>query len=385
MNLRLANWEESLDKKAADEYNALRRSLLRKDGFGLFFVRCSPVVGETIIEKVKQDIPQKKIKVLRLKKSIDNLYDLIENKADNEKIDILFISGLEHSLYEYEKNKFSDNSYERYSYSWRGIPRILGYLNLQRELFRDDFKFSFVFLIPSFAINYFINRAPDFFDWRSGLFEFIPNQKIINQINFDNFSQCTPEQCKWEILELEAIAKERDLTTEERANLAYKQFLFSMKSEEYENAIEYIDQYLEFNSNDRVWTLRGLALVRLERFEQAIASYDKAIELEPDNERAWIELGFALVQLERLEEAIASYDKAIELKPDNYEAWIRRGLVLGKLERLEEEIESYDKAIELKPDDAQTWFYRGITLVQLGRSSEAIESYDKAIQYKYQR
>ena len=190
MNLRLANWEESLDKKAADEYNSLRRSLLRKDGFGLFFVRCSPVVGETIIEKVKQDIPQKKIKVLRLKKSIDNLYDSIENLAANEKIDILFISGLERSLYDYEKTKFPDNSYERYSYSWRGIPRILGYLNLQRERFRDDFKFSFVFLIPSFAINYFINRAPDFFDWRSGLFEFIPNQKIINQINFDNFSQC---------------------------------------------------------------------------------------------------------------------------------------------------------------------------------------------------
>jgi superkiller protein 3 len=31
-----------------------------------------------------------------------------------------------------------------------------------------------VFLVRSFGLNYFIHRAPDFFDWRSGVFDFEP-------------------------------------------------------------------------------------------------------------------------------------------------------------------------------------------------------------------
>ncbi|BDA65900.1 hypothetical protein CAL7716_000660 [Calothrix sp. PCC 7716] len=49
-----------------------------------------------------------------------------------------------------------------------------------------------------------------------------------------------------------------------------------------------------------------------------------------------------LGQLGRFEEAIASYDKAVEIKPDFYEAWNNRGNALRNLERFEEAIISYD-------------------------------------------
>jgi superkiller protein 3 len=51
-----------------------------------------------------------------------------------------------------------------------------------------------------------------------------------------------------------------------------------------------------------------------------------------------------------LEEAIASYDKALEIKPDFHEAWNNRGNALDNLGRLEDAIASYDKALEIKPD-----------------------------------
>jgi tetratricopeptide (TPR) repeat protein len=57
-----------------------------------------------------------------------------------------------------------------------------------------------------------------------------------------------------------------------------------------------------------------------------------------------------LRNLGRLEEAIASYDKALEFKPDSYEAWYNRGYALGNLGRGEEAIASYEKALEIKPD-----------------------------------
>jgi len=62
----------------------------------------------------------------------------------------------------------------------------------------------------------------------------------------------------------------------------------------------------------------------------------------------------ALEALQRYEEALASYDKAIEIKPDNYYAWQNRGSALGYLQRYEEAIASYKKVIEIKPDDGMT-------------------------------
>ena len=59
----------------------------------------------------------------------------------------------------------------------------------------------------------------------------------------------------------------------------------------------------------------------------------------------------ALGKLGRLDDAIASYDKALEIKPDDHEAWYNRGVALGNLGRLDDAIASYDKALEFKPDD----------------------------------
>ncbi|MGR3278679.1 tetratricopeptide repeat protein, partial [Acaryochloris marina NIES-2412] len=98
----------------------------------------------------------------------------------------------------------------------------------------------------------------------------------------------------------------------------------------------------------------------LGRYEEAIASYDKALEFKPDNDQAWYNRGVDLGYLGRYEEAIASYDKALEIKPDNDQAWYNRGVDLRSLGRYEEAISSYDKVLEFKPDDDQAWYNRGV-------------------------
>ncbi len=44
------------------------------------------------------------------------------------------------------------------------------------------------------------------------------------------------------------------------------------------------------------------------------------------------------------EEALASYDQALKLQPDYYLAWVNRGNALADLGRLEEALASYDQA-----------------------------------------
>src|SRR4028119_2395144 len=164
-----------------EEYQTLVRTLKRTDGFRLLFVECSPAEGERLIAKVQADVPQKKIEVLPLDESVYNFYKIIEDLPERDAINVLFVKGLEYSLYEYEKEKkeIGWESKDIYSYSWRGVPPVLINLNQQRERFRDNFKICLVFLLPKFAIDYFIQRAPDFFDWRSGLFKLSMDKELL--------------------------------------------------------------------------------------------------------------------------------------------------------------------------------------------------------------
>ncbi len=66
--------------------------------------------------------------------------------------------------------------------------------------------------------------------------------------------------------------------------------------------------------------LRGIALGNLGRLEEAIASYDRALEIKPDDHEAWNNRGIALYNLGRFGEAIASCVRALEIKPDLHQA-----------------------------------------------------------------
>src|SRR4028118_483870 len=182
MKPEATDWDEDLPPaEPEEEYRDLVRTLKRTKGFSLLFVECSPAQGERCIARVKTDIPQQKIEVLRLKESVYDFYNLIEELPNRDRINVLFVQGLEYSLYEYEHEKkdLGWESKDIYFYSWRGVPPVLINLNQQRERFRDNFKICFVFLLPKFAIDYFIHRAPDFFDWRSGLFKLSMDKELL--------------------------------------------------------------------------------------------------------------------------------------------------------------------------------------------------------------
>jgi predicted O-linked N-acetylglucosamine transferase (SPINDLY family) len=54
----------------------------------------------------------------------------------------------------------------------------------------------------------------------------------------------------------------------------------------------------------------------MERNEEAIASYDRAIALDPKHARAYYDRGTAFIGLKRINDAVASYGRALELDPD---------------------------------------------------------------------
>ena len=125
---------------------------------------------------------------------------------------------------------------------------------------------------------------------------------------------------------------------------------------------------------------QGLQLAEQQRFDEALAHFDKANALAPDFVDAWICRGIVLAHLGRLDEALASYDRVLALKPDA-EIFGNRGAALYRLGRFDEAAASYGNALALRPD-AETFNSRGAALYNLGRFDEALASYDSALALK---
>ena len=69
-------------------------------------------------------------------------------------------------------------------------------------------------------------------------------------------------------------------------------------------------------------------LERLGRREEALASYDRALALDPKDSLTHYNRGSVLKDLKRFEEALASYESAIGLNASYAEAYVNRGNVL---------------------------------------------------------
>lgn len=76
---------------------------------------------------------------------------------------------------------------------------------------------------------------------------------------------------------------------------------------------------------------QGKSLEDQGKYEEAIACYDKVIEIDSNNEEAWSSKGFSLHSLGRYEEALACYDKAMEINPDNFEIYLYKQITLAAM------------------------------------------------------
>ncbi len=149
---------------------------------------------------------------------------------------------------------------------------------------------------------------------------------------------------------------------------------------QYEEAISSYDRAINIEANfDEALYNKSVALDNLGRYEEAIVSYDRAIAIQPDLYLAWCNRGVVLNNLRRCEEAIVSYDRSIAIQPNFHLAWSNRGIALGNLGRYEEAIISYDRAIAIQPDDYEVWSNRGTMLGDLEQYEKAIDSFNRAI------
>lgn len=100
------------------------------------------------------------------------------------------------------------------------------------------------------------------------------------------------------------------------------------------------------------WYNRGDAFANLGCYENALACFNKAVEVQPRDHAAWVFRGVVLIHLNCYEEALASCEQALEIQPDSKEAWVFRGAALHYLGRYKQAYASYDEALGINGKSA---------------------------------
>ncbi len=124
---------------------------------------------------------------------------------------------------------------------------------------------------------------------------------------------------------------------------------------------------------------QGLDLRKQGKVSEAIAIYQKALEIYPNNALAYVNLGNALSEQGKLDEAIAAYNKALNINPKSAIAYWGLGNALSKQEKLDEAIAAYRKVINIDPKDATAYKYLGMALSKQGKIDEGLAAYRKAL------
>ena len=121
------------------------------------------------------------------------------------------------------------------------------------------------------------------------------------------------------------------------------------------------------------------ALLRQQRYAEALATYREVLEIDPEHTRAQVEVGQTLFALERYEEAAHHFERALQLDPRNAEVLDYLALVRFRQERYEMALDRYRRLVEVSPDNAQAHANMGVTLYYLGRFDEAARSFEHAL------
>ncbi len=161
-----------------------------------------------------------------------------------------------------------------------------------------------------------------------------------------------------------------------KANTFYELQRYQDALSNYKKALEIKPEYAQ------AWNGQAKALYELNSHQEALWAYDKAIQIEPSYQDAWSGRGFALSKLKRYQEAIYSFDKSLKLQPESPDVLNAKGEALSNLKRYDEAIKSYDRAVELQPEYEQAWYNKAWALYNLKRYKDALSTYEQVIDLK---
>lgn len=179
------------------------------------------------------------------------------------------------------------------------------------------------------------------------------------------------------VLAMMLLAPAECQTFQEYSDQAYTYFIagnYELAAATYEQALN-----LEPNSTS-LWNYRGRSLAMLLRFDEAIYCFDRSIAINPNDPESLSLKATALSQgLKMDDQAILLFDRALGMNSSYYDAWNGKGMSLANLGDMAGALQCFENAVQISPKDPQAWNNKGVVLLNMQRYEEALDCFDQAL------
>jgi len=149
----------------------------------------------------------------------------------------------------------------------------------------------------------------------------------------------------------------------------------------HEEALESFRRATELEPNDwRNHYEYGGTLVALTRYRESLPFFRTALELQPDDEDAIVQMGFVLCRNGDTEGGLAAYNTVLGDNPNHVRALLNRGYLYNILNRREEALLDYENALSLDAKNVEGWVQKAFTLAGMERLQEALSAVQRALE-----
>jgi len=154
-------------------------------------------------------------------------------------------------------------------------------------------------------------------------------------------------------------------------------------SDRYDEAAAHFEKALQIDPNfyDGL-VVMGVTRAHQGRLPEAIEYFQAAIRSQPDMPKAHVQLAHALWTQTRDQDALEEMRRASQLAPKDADIQADLGLALGLAGRIPEAIEQLHGALRLNPDSAEAHNNLGLALLASGKPRESIPEFEVALRLK---
>ena len=154
-------------------------------------------------------------------------------------------------------------------------------------------------------------------------------------------------------------------------------------SDRYDEAAAHFEKALQIDPNfyDGLVAM-GVTRAHQGRLPEAIENFQAAIRSQPDAPKAHVQLAHALWNQSRDQAALEEMLRASQLAPKDADIRADLGLALALAGRIPEAIEQLHEALRLKPDSAEAHNNLGLALLASGKPRESIPEFEAALRLK---
>ncbi|MEO0185631.1 MAG: tetratricopeptide repeat protein, partial [candidate division WOR-3 bacterium] len=139
------------------------------------------------------------------------------------------------------------------------------------------------------------------------------------------------------------------------------------------------DVLKRYPSSDLAYNNRGNAYNLLGQYDNAIADFNRAIEINPSLELSYFDRGTVYEHLGFYDKAISDFTNALNIQPDFVMGYVDRGAIYSKIGEYHKAYNDLKRALQLKPNLPEAHYNLGVLYFRMKNYNLAIESYHQAL------